>query len=122
MVILHVALEVLGEVVDALAEQRHLDLRRPGVLVLDGIGLEDFSFTLGRDRHRELPYQRLRTRTGRSKSPSIRAIATNRVPAIARTTDGAGSADPSAGDIVLIVGARAPAISAIGNATPPERR
>ncbi|MNG36637.1 hypothetical protein D3C84_1237320 [compost metagenome] len=52
MVVLDVALEVFGQIVDAFRQDRDLDFRRPGVATLGGISLDEFRFTCGRDRHR----------------------------------------------------------------------
>src|SRR3569623_648196 len=52
MVILGVGLEVLGQVVDACAEDRNLDFGRAGIVRLGGIFLNERSLALGRDRHR----------------------------------------------------------------------
>src|SRR6476646_3977882 len=53
MVILHVGLEMPGEVVDAFREDRDLDLGRAGVAGLGGIRLDDFRFAFGGNRHRQ---------------------------------------------------------------------
>ena len=53
MVVLHVALEVVGEIVDAFLQDRDLDLGRAGIPGLVGIGLDDFRFTLCGNRHRQ---------------------------------------------------------------------
>src|SRR3569623_382572 len=52
MVVLAVRLEMLGEVVDALREDRNLHFRRAGIVRLGGIFLDARSLALGRDRHR----------------------------------------------------------------------
>ena len=52
MVILHVALEVLGEIGDALGEDRHLDLRRAGIGRAGGIFLDQRLLAFGSNRHR----------------------------------------------------------------------
>src|SRR5260370_21854210 len=53
MVVLHVGLEVPGEVVDAFRQDRDLNLGRAGVTGLVGIRLDDFRFTFGGNRHRQ---------------------------------------------------------------------
>src|SRR5262245_65968717 len=52
MVVLDVALEVLGQIVDAFRKNGHLHLRRSGVAGLGRIGLDDFRLACGRNRHR----------------------------------------------------------------------
>ena len=44
MVVLVVALEVLGQVADALGEDRDLDFRAAGVALVAGVVLDDFLF------------------------------------------------------------------------------
>lgn len=51
VVILAVALEVLGEVGDALAEESNLDLGRTGVRGVFGKLANDVTFTLRREAH-----------------------------------------------------------------------
>src|SRR5690606_14453025 len=58
MVILAVVLEVLGEVVDALGEDRDLHLGRTGVALLGGIFGNERGLALGSDRHRLGPYKK----------------------------------------------------------------
>src|SRR4051812_34778696 len=58
VVVLDVGLEVLGQVGDPLSEDRDLHLGRPGVAGLGGIGLDNFSFTLSRNRHRLVTFLR----------------------------------------------------------------
>src|ERR1700716_2907978 len=53
MIVLHVALEVVGEVVDAFRQDRDLNLGRAGVAGLVGIGLDDLCFALRGNRHRQ---------------------------------------------------------------------
>src|SRR5258708_9092659 len=53
MVILHVGLEMPGEVVDAFRQDRDLNLARAGVAGLGGIRLDDFRFAFGGNRHRQ---------------------------------------------------------------------
>src|SRR5262245_4970208 len=52
VVVLDVALEVLGQIVDAFRQDRDLHFRRPGIAGFGRIGLDEFRFTRGRDRHR----------------------------------------------------------------------
>src|SRR5262249_2020248 len=52
MVVLDVALEMLGQAVDALSNDCHLHFRRTGIAGLGRIGLDDFRLAFGRDRHR----------------------------------------------------------------------
>src|SRR5215210_6504108 len=54
MVVLDVSLEMLGEVGDALGEDRYLHLRRAGIARLCSVRLDDFRLAAGRDRHRIL--------------------------------------------------------------------
>src|SRR5512137_1777924 len=51
VVILLVRLEVLGEVGDPLGDEGHLDLGRPGVLVVPAVLLDDFRLLLCDERH-----------------------------------------------------------------------
>ena len=53
MVVLHVGLEMVGEVVDAFRQDRDLNLGRAGVAGLGGIGLDDFRFAFCGNRHRQ---------------------------------------------------------------------
>src|SRR3954447_18107389 len=53
MVVLHVGLEVPGEVIDAFRQDRDLNLGRAGVARLGGIRLDDFRFAFGGNRHRQ---------------------------------------------------------------------
>src|SRR5262249_3192482 len=48
-------LEMLSEIVDALRQDAHLHFRRPCIAFLLGVRLDDFSFTLGSNRHRKRP-------------------------------------------------------------------
>src|SRR5579872_901491 len=88
MVILHVALEMIGEVVDAFRQDRNLNLGRAGVAGLVGILLDDFRFAFCGNRHRQLlsllraglavsPF-RLNTRLGMSSPLPISASAKGR--------------------------------------------
>src|SRR5688572_4958414 len=52
MVVLRVALEVLGQVVDALREDRHLDFRRSGVARTTTVFLDERILALCSNRHR----------------------------------------------------------------------
>src|SRR5260221_5684198 len=52
MVILDVGFEMLGEIVDALGQDRHLHFGRTGISGLLGIRLNDFGLTAGGYRHR----------------------------------------------------------------------
>src|SRR5580658_7544972 len=52
VVVLDVRLEVILQVVDPLRKQRNLDFGRTGVIGLDGVSLNDFRLTRGRNRHR----------------------------------------------------------------------
>src|SRR3954468_8481362 len=58
VIVLDVGLEVLGQVGDPLSEDRDLHLGRPGVAGLGGIGLDNFSLTLSRNRHRLVTFLR----------------------------------------------------------------
>src|SRR6266404_5379678 len=85
MVVLHVGLEMPGEVVDAFRQDRDLNLGRAGVAGLGGIRLDDFRFAFGGNRHRQtLPLLRaelavspvrLNTRLGMSSPLPISARA-----------------------------------------------
>src|ERR1700687_2136333 len=88
MVVLHVGLEVPGEVVDAFRQDRDLNLGRAGVTGLVGIRLDDFRFTFGGNRHRQtlsllraglaVSPVRLNTRLGMSSPLPISARARSR--------------------------------------------
>ena len=52
MVVLLVALEMLGEIGDALGEEGNLDFGRTGVAFLGAVFLEEFRLALSRNRHR----------------------------------------------------------------------
>src|SRR5581483_4886685 len=54
MEILLVALKMLGQILDALAQDRDLDFRRAGVLLALGVFLDNFRFPLCGNRHRVL--------------------------------------------------------------------
>src|SRR5688572_16318723 len=54
MVVLVVVLEVLGQVADALGEDRYLDLGGAGVALGLGVAGNDFLLFLGSDRHSSL--------------------------------------------------------------------
>src|SRR5689334_20549739 len=51
VVVLLVRLEVLGEVVEALGQERDLDLGRPGVAVVGRVLLDDVLLQIGREAH-----------------------------------------------------------------------
>src|ERR1700736_3606274 len=88
MVVLHVGLEMPGEVVDAFRQDRDLNLRRAGVAGLGGIRLDDFLVAFGGNRHRQtLPLLRaelaispvrFNTRLGMSSPLPISARARSR--------------------------------------------
>src|SRR5690242_20459293 len=88
MMILHVGLEVAGQVVDAFRQDRNLNLGRAGVAGFGGIRLDDFRFAFGGNRHRQiLPLLRpelavspvrLNTRLGMSSPLPISARARSR--------------------------------------------
>src|SRR5205814_10613191 len=88
LVVLHVGLEVPGEVIDAFRQDRDLNLGRAGVAGLVGIRLDDFRFAFGGNRHRqtlsllrpELATSpvRLNTRLGMSSPLPISASAKRR--------------------------------------------
>src|SRR6266849_1199919 len=88
MVVLHVGLEMPGEVVDAFRQDCDLNLGRAGVAGLGGIRLDDFRFAFGGNRHRQtLPLLRaelaispvrLNTRLGMSSPLPISARARSR--------------------------------------------
>ena len=66
VIVLDVALEVLGEIVDAFREDCDLNLRRTGVAGLGRIGLDDFRLACGRNRDRIFLFlSGLRMRPGR---------------------------------------------------------
>src|SRR6185369_284978 len=52
MVVLDVRLEMVGQVVDALRQDRYLHFRRPGIAGLLGIRLDHFGLAAARNRHR----------------------------------------------------------------------
>src|SRR5689334_23248357 len=54
MIVLHVRLEVLGQIVDALGEDGDLHFRRASVSGLLGVLLDDFSLAAACNRHRSL--------------------------------------------------------------------
>src|SRR5829696_4102854 len=60
VVVLREAAEVLGEIADPLRQERDLDLRRPGVAVLDGVLGDDLLLLLPRERHSILRHERWR--------------------------------------------------------------
>src|SRR4051794_3528227 len=88
MIVLHVGLEVPGQVIDAFRQDRDLNLGRAGIAGLVGIGLDDFRFALGGNRHRQLlsllrlelavSPVRLNTRLGMSSPLPISASAKRR--------------------------------------------
>src|ERR1700751_2743372 len=55
MEVLLMAPQVIGEITDALAQDRHLDLRRSGVTLLGGILNDERLLALGGDGHRFTP-------------------------------------------------------------------
>src|ERR1700722_16191963 len=84
MVVLHVRLEMLGEIVDPFGQDRDLHLGRPGVARLLRVGLDDLRLALRRHRHRQIPSwrpalpcspARLNTRLGTISPPSTSARA-----------------------------------------------
>src|ERR1700704_3534731 len=84
MIVLHVSLEMLGEIIDPFGQDRDLHLRRPGVAGLLRVSLDDFRLTLRRNRHRQIPSwrpalpcspARLKTRLGTISPPSTSARA-----------------------------------------------
>src|ERR1700704_1784843 len=84
MIVFHVRLEMIGQIVDPFGQDRDLNLRRPGVAGLLRMRLDDFSFTFGRNRHRQIPSwrpalpcspARLKTRLGTISPPSTSARA-----------------------------------------------
>src|SRR5438874_2636610 len=87
MVVLDVALDVPGEIVDAFRQDRDLNLGRAGVAGLGGICLDDFRFAFGGNRHRQIlslrpelavSPVRLNTRLGMSSPLPISASARRR--------------------------------------------
>src|SRR5260221_13706126 len=72
MVIFDVGLEMLGKVVDALREDRHLHLRRAGIAGLYGVTLDHFGLAAGCYRHRVfiLILSRLRSAAGPGCRPA----------------------------------------------------
>src|SRR5208337_2505326 len=64
MVVLHVGLEMIGQVGDALGEDRNLHFRRTGVAGLQRIVFNERGLALGSDRHRSVLL------AGGGKSPS----------------------------------------------------
>ena len=85
VVVLGVRLEVLGQVGDALGEDRDLDLRRAGVGGSAGIVADDFLLAFGCNRHRGLlANYRLKPRTTRSSSSLSSTSATGTDPSVAR--------------------------------------
>src|SRR3954452_2216547 len=95
MIVFHVAFEMAGEVVDAFRQDCDLNLRRTGVAGFDGIGLDDFRFAFGGNRHRQTlsllraglavsPF-RLNTRLGMSSPLPISARARSRPATVTYT-------------------------------------
>src|ERR1700740_2945975 len=88
MIVLHVGFEMSGEVVDAFRQDRDLNLGRAGVARLVGMGLDDFRFAFGGNRHRQIlsllraglavSPVRLNTRLGMSSPLPISASAKRR--------------------------------------------
>src|SRR5687768_9386529 len=64
MVVLHVALEVLGQIGDALRKDRYLDFGRSGVAVLRRVFLDQFLLAISGDRHRPSSMFRCRAAPG----------------------------------------------------------
>src|SRR5512145_1457910 len=58
VMVLRVLLEVLREAVDALGEERDLDLRGPGITVVDAELLDQAALLLDRQRHGRPPFNR----------------------------------------------------------------
>src|SRR4051794_12257553 len=89
VIVLGVRLEMRGEVVDPLGEDRDLHLRRTGIALALGIVLDDFLLALGGHRHRQTPLSfRLKPRTTRS-SPSLSSTrATGTEASVARWSPG----------------------------------
>src|SRR3954452_9057085 len=95
MVVLHVGLEMPGEVIDAFRQDRDLDLGRAGVAGFVGIGLDDFRFAFGGNRHRQtlsslraglaVSPVRLNTRLGMSSPLPISARARSRPATVTYT-------------------------------------
>src|SRR6185369_1415228 len=88
MIVLHVALEMIGEIVDAFRKDRDLNLGGAGIAGLFGVGFDDFRFALGGNRHRQtlswlrtglaVSPVRLNTRLGMSSPLPISARANSR--------------------------------------------
>src|SRR5208283_2704623 len=55
VVVLHMGLEMVGQIGDPLSEDRDLDFRRPGVADLQGILVDERRLALGGNRHRAVP-------------------------------------------------------------------
>src|SRR5688572_8270633 len=86
MVVLVVILEVLGQVADALGEDRDLDFGGPGVALGLGVAGNDFLLLLGGDRHSSYSAvsDRLKPRTTLAVPPERSISATGTLPAVAR--------------------------------------
>src|ERR1700760_3846519 len=87
MVVLHVRLEMLGEIIDAFRQDRDLNFRRAGIARLGSTRLDDFRFALRGNRHRQtlslrpelaVSPVRLNTRLGMSSPLPISASARSR--------------------------------------------
>src|SRR6202790_3562870 len=95
MIVLHMGFEMPGEGVDAFRKDRDLDLGRAGVAGLVGIGLDDFRFAFGGNRHRQtlsllraglaVSPVRLNTRLGMSSPLPISARARSRPATVTQT-------------------------------------
>src|SRR6201996_9167820 len=87
VIVLHMRLEVFGEVIDAFREDRDLHFRRTGIARLLGTRLDDFRLALRGNRHRQtfslrpelaVSPVRLNTRLGMSSPLPISASARSR--------------------------------------------
>src|SRR3546814_15383341 len=83
VVVLVVRLEVIGQRIDAVGQDRDLDFRRTGIALVAGIVLDDFGFALGGNRHIqtsfEHPCYRLKPRTTFSVPANASIRATGRM-------------------------------------------
>ena len=86
MVVLVVVLEVLGQVADALGEDRDLDIGGTGVALALGVVLHDFLLSFGGDRHSfySAVSVRLNPRTTLAVPPESSISATGTLSAVAR--------------------------------------
>ena len=89
MIVLHMALEMVRQIVDAFRKDRNLDFGLTGVAGFGGIRLDDFRFAFGGNRHRQILSSllrpelavspvRLNTRLGMSSPLPISARARSR--------------------------------------------